>query len=100
MDSIRPVESLLAQIDAVRAKPAAASGASGFGAVMAEALGKVSDAQNGMADLQKRFQMEDPKVGLEDTMLSMNKASLGFQGLLQVRNKVVQAYSEIMNMQV
>ncbi|WP_085316281.1 flagellar hook-basal body complex protein FliE [Derxia lacustris] len=100
MESIRPVESLLAQIDAARARPAAGSQSGGFGAAMAEALNKVSQTQNGAADLQSRFQMEDPKVGLEDTMLAMNKASLGFQGLLQTRNKLVQAYSEIMNMQV
>ncbi|WP_028312536.1 flagellar hook-basal body complex protein FliE [Derxia gummosa] len=101
MDSIRPVESLLSQIETVRARPAAGSDAGGgFGAAMAAALKDVSAAQAGAADMQKRFQMEDPKVGLEDTMLAMNKATLGFQSLLQTRNKLVQAYSEIMNMQV
>jgi flagellar hook-basal body complex protein FliE len=39
-------------------------------------------------------------VSLEETMVAMQKAQIGFQATLQVRNKLVQAYSEIMNMQV
>jgi flagellar hook-basal body complex protein FliE len=44
--------------------------------------------------------MENPDVGLEETMIAMQKASLGFQAAVQVRNKVVQAYNDIMNMNV
>jgi flagellar hook-basal body complex protein FliE len=45
-------------------------------------------------------QMDNPTVGLEETMVAMQKAQLGFQATLQVRNRLVQAYSDIMNMQV
>jgi flagellar hook-basal body complex protein FliE len=39
-------------------------------------------------------------VNLSDVMISMQKASISFQGAIQVRNKLVSAYHDIMNMQV
>ena len=50
--------------------------------------------------LQRELQLDNPSVSLEQTMVAMQKAQLGFQATLQVRNRLVQAYSEIMNMQV
>ena len=50
--------------------------------------------------LSKRFQMGDDSVNLSDVMISMQKASIQFQATAQVRNKLVQAYHDIMNMQV
>ncbi len=50
--------------------------------------------------LQREVQLDNPTVGLEETMVAMQKAQLGFQATLQVRNRLVQAYSDIMNMQV
>ena len=41
-----------------------------------------------------------PGVSLEQTVLAMNEASLQFQALVQTRNKLVQSYDTIMNMQV
>ena len=45
-------------------------------------------------------QMDNPAVSLEQTMVAMQKAQIGFQATLQVRNRLVSAYSDIMNMQV
>ena len=39
-------------------------------------------------------------VSLEQTMVAMNKSQLGFQAVLTVRNRMVQAYTDVMNMQV
>ena len=64
------------------------------------ALDKVSDLQGEARSLSRDFQMEKGDVGLEETMIAMQKASLGFQAAVQVRNKVVQAYNDIMNMPV
>ena len=41
-----------------------------------------------------------PEITVEETMLAMQKANLGFQATLQVRNRLLQAYTDIMNMQV
>ncbi len=78
---------------------AATAGAS-FGDAMAQAMKGVSQAQNEASRLQREVQLDNPNVSLEETMVSMQKAQIGFQATLQVRNRLVSAYSEIMNMQV
>lgn len=76
------------------------AGPSGFGEVFSKALENVSAQQNQANALQQRFQLNDPEVSLEQTMVSMQTASLSFQALIQVRNRVVSAYQDIMNMPV
>lgn len=78
---------------------AAAQGAS-FPSAMAQALKAVSQTQQEATTLQRELQLDNPSVSLEQTMVAMQKAQLGFQATLQVRNRLVQAYSDIMNMQV
>jgi len=80
-----------------RAKPA--QGAD-FGNVLTQALRNVSQTQNHATHMQRAVQLGDPSVSLEQTMVTMQKAQIGFQATLQVRNRLVQAYSDIMNMQV
>jgi flagellar hook-basal body complex protein FliE len=72
----------------------------GFRAAMSEALQGVSRSQLEAQRLQRELSLDNPTVSVEETMLAMQKASLGFQATLQVRNRMLQAYSEIMNMQV
>ncbi len=72
----------------------------GFQAALTQALGSVSNAQNQATALQREVQLGNPEVGLEETMVAMQKAQIGFQATLTVRNRLVSAYSEIMNMQV
>jgi len=81
---------------------ARSSGASsvGFQGALALALGSVSQAQNHADRLQREVQLDNPTVSLEETMVAMQKAQIGFSATLTVRNRLVQAYSEIMNMQV
>ncbi len=79
--------------------PKAVSGG-GFQQALTQALGAVSQSQNEASRLQGELQMDNPTVSLEQTMVAMQKAQIGFQATLQVRNRLVQAYSDIMNMQV
>ena len=81
------------------AAPKAAEAGS-FQATMAQALRSVSEAQNESTTLQREFQLGNPEVSLEQTMIAMQKSQLGFQAAVSVRNRLVQAYTEIMNMQV
>lgn len=71
-----------------------------FRSEMAQALRSVSRSQAESSRLQREVQLENPTVSLEETMVAMQKSQLGFQAVLQVRNRLVQAYSEVMNMQV
>jgi flagellar hook-basal body complex protein FliE len=72
----------------------------GFSGVLKNALTEVSASQNDASRLQREVQLENPKVSLEETMVAIQKAQIGFQATLHVRNRMVQAYSDIMNMQV
>jgi flagellar hook-basal body complex protein FliE len=73
---------------------------SSFRSAMTEALKSVSASQREAQTLQRELQLDNPSVSLEQTMVAMQKSQLGFQATLQVRNRLVQAYSDIMNMQV
>lgn len=74
--------------------------AASFSQAMSEALRGVSESQHDAERMQREVQLDNPTVSLEQTMVAMQKAQLGFQATLQVRNRLVQAYSDIMNMQV
>ncbi|MFN7834483.1 MAG: flagellar hook-basal body complex protein FliE [Burkholderiaceae bacterium] len=71
-----------------------------FSSLLTEMLAKTSRTQETSATLSRGLQMNDPSVSIEDSVLAMNKASLQFQMTVQVRNKVVQAYTDIMNMPI
>ena len=90
---LRPDGQPLARADA------AAQGGS-FQSAMAQALQSVSQSQQEATTLQRELQLDNPSVSLEQTMVAMQKAQIGFQATVQVRNRLVQAYSDIMNMQV
>ena len=71
-----------------------------FSGALKSALGEVSAAQNEATRLQREVQLDNPKVSLEETMVAIQKSQIGFQATLHVRNRMVQAYTDIMNMQV
>ncbi|MED5619756.1 flagellar hook-basal body complex protein FliE [Ideonella sp. BN130291] len=71
-----------------------------FQNAMTQALKGVSESQHEAERLQREVQLDNPTVSLEETMIAMQKAQIGFQATLQVRNRLVQAYSDIMNMPV
>lgn len=79
---------------------AAVEPGAGFSGALKSALQSVSAAQNHATRLQREVQMENPAVSLEETMVAIQKAQIGFQATLHVRNRMVQAYTDIMNMQV
>ena len=79
---------------------APADGRGSFVESLSSALQTVSRAQLDATSLQRQFQLGSPAVSLEETMIAMNKASLSFQAAVQTRNRLVQAYEQIMNMPV
>lgn len=85
-------------LDKAGATPA--TEAPSFGKAMTQALKAVSDAQLEATGMQRELQLDNPTVSLEQTMIAMNKSQIGFTAALTVRNRLVQAYSDIMNMQV
>ncbi|MGQ9657533.1 MAG: flagellar hook-basal body complex protein FliE [Fimbriimonadales bacterium] len=70
-----------------------------FGKMLGNIIGQVNDAQQHAANLAQRFARGEP-VDEQTLVLAMERASLAFQMTLQVRNKVLDAYQEIMRLQV
>jgi len=71
-----------------------------FASVLKSSLDGVAQAQSHAVSMQKAFVRGDDKVSLSDVMIDGQKANIAFQATLQVRNKVIAAYNDIMNMQV
>jgi flagellar hook-basal body complex protein FliE len=100
------INTVLAQM---RAMSAAASNSSAESATVSEtnfsellqgAIEQVSESQVQAKELATAFESGDPSVELPQVMVALQKASLSFQAMNQVRNKLLSAYQEVMNMQV
>jgi flagellar hook-basal body complex protein FliE len=112
------VEGVLAQIRSLQqqtkigapglVRPDALQGATGAGAapgvsfshVMKQGLDAVNAMQSRSAQLATRFEQGDPGVDLAQVMLESQKASVAFRATVEVRNRLVSAYQEIMNMPI
>ena len=74
------------------------SGGVSFTEVLQQSLNGVNQRQQSAAQLAQRFELEDPNVDLSHVMIEMQKARVSFEALMQVRNRLVTAYEEIMRM--
>lgn len=80
--------------------PADGAKAADFAAVLKASLDQVNGTQRQAGKLARDFELGAPGASLQDVMVSVQKANVTFQQLVQVRNRLVSAYHEIMNMQV
>lgn len=85
-------------IEAASSKPSETEDSSGFAAMLKESIDSVNDTQKTSGKLSKAFEMGEPDVSLAEVMIASQKASVSFQAMLQVRNKLVDAYKDVMNM--
>ena len=92
------------QTDAMaRSKPVTAApevGASSFSDMLGQAVNKVNETQQASNQLATAFEMGQGGIDLTEVMIASQKASVSFQAMTQVRNKLVQAYQDIMQMPV
>jgi len=99
------IDQLLRELSQTAAKasgqePAEAAGTANFADLLKASVDQVNTAQQQASGLAQGFDANDPNVNLQDVMVSLQKANLSFQTMVQVRNRLVTAYQEIMNMQV
>jgi len=71
-----------------------------FGEMLKGAVDKVSESQANAKALATAFERGDAGVDLHQVMISMQKASVSFQAMTQVRNRMVTAYEDIMKMPI
>jgi flagellar hook-basal body complex protein FliE len=89
------------QVPEIR-KPAslgAEKSGTGFGEILKDAISTVNELQK-KSDQEVQKLMAGESQDLHTTVIAMQKADLSFQMMMQVRNKIVQAYQEIMRTQV
>ncbi len=71
-----------------------------FGAILKDSINQVNEAQSHARELVSAFESGDANVELPEVMVALQKASISFQAMTQVRNKLLTAYQEVMNMQL
>jgi len=76
------------------------SAPSEFATLLSKGIEQVNQTQQRADQLSVAFQRGEPGVELSQVMVEMQKANVSFRALTEVRNRLVSAYQEIMNMQV
>ncbi len=71
-----------------------------FSTFLQSSIDKVNSLQKNAGDLSKAFELGDSSVSLAEVMIARQKSGLAFQSVLQVRNKLISAYKDIMSMSV
>lgn len=71
-----------------------------FSEILKNSIKSVNESQAEAKHLAAAFEQGDKNIQLSQVMISMQKANISFQAMLEVRNKLVSAYQDIMNMQV
>ena len=99
------INQVLAQMRVVRAQ---ASGAelveqtpqTGFGELLQKSIAAVNETQQTASTLKTAFERGDEGVDLAEVMIAAQKSSLSFEAMVAVRNKLVEAYKDVMSMPV
>ncbi|MBA34854.1 MAG: flagellar hook-basal body complex protein FliE [Oleispira sp.] len=71
-----------------------------IGDMMGNAINQVNETQMHSSNLSTRYTKGDPDVDLPEVMVAMQKSSVSFQAMSQVRNKLLEAYKDVMNMPI
>ena len=97
--SIQAIDGVLQQLQ-LTSLQAESTNQVDFGSTMKAALDKISETQTTARTQAQDFEMGKPGIQLNDVMVDLQKSSISMQMGIQVRNKMVSAYTDIMNMQV
>lgn len=97
---LRPVGSAGSVSSGKSANAAGVAGGADFASALKTAIDEVSQAQQSAQQMSQDFATGNTNANLQDVMVNLQKANISFQQMVQVRNKLVSAYHDIMNMQV
>jgi flagellar hook-basal body complex protein FliE len=93
------MRSLQARASGVAETPVSAQ-PSDFANLMKNSVDRIADMQNHATALADAYEAGDKSVDLTKVMLEVQKAGLAFRAMTEVRNKLVDAYTQVMNMSV
>jgi flagellar hook-basal body complex protein FliE len=94
------MRALQARASGISEAPPAAAQPSDFAHLLKNSLDQVAGMQNQATALADAYESGDKSIDLTKVMLEVQKASLAFRAMTEVRNKLVDAYQQVMNMSV
>jgi flagellar hook-basal body complex protein FliE len=94
------MRSLQARASGAAQPPAAGAQPSDFASLMKNSVDRIATMQNQATALANAYEAGDKSVDLTRVMLEVQKAGLAFRAMTEVRNKLVDAYTQVMNMSV
>lgn len=102
--AIQGIEGVLSQLQATasvaRNQSVESDSSVSFAGQLHAALDRISEKQTAARTQAEKFTLGEPGVALNDVMTDLQKSSVSLQMGIQVRNKLVAAYQEVMSMQV
>jgi flagellar hook-basal body complex protein FliE len=84
----------------VQTPPAADPAAANFGNLLKNSIAAVNESQQSAGNMKAAFEINSSDTSLAEVMIATQKADLSFRAMTEVRNKLINAYEEIMNMPV
>ena len=97
---IQGIDQLLSQLQNATGGVSGDAGGANFSAMLKHSIDQVNAQQQDATQLAQAFSAGNGQANLNEVMASLQQASLSFQTMVQVRDKLVTAYQDIMNMQV
>ena len=71
-----------------------------FNNLLQDSINEVNESQLQAAELKQAFELGESDVNLAEVMVAIQKSSVSFEAMVQVRNKLIDAYKEVMNMPI
>lgn len=105
MNTTIGIDQLLSQLNATaavasgNASPVNLAEPANFAGMLKDAIDNVNQVQQSADQLAQAFQLGQPDANIQDVMISLQKANISFQTMVEARNKLVAAYQDVMNMQ-
>lgn len=100
LTQMRAMQTQANQAMPMPAEQSLSSGRVDFADLMKNAVNKVNETQQTASQLRTSFELGDPNVNLTDVMIASQKSSVAFDATIQVRNKLIEAYQEVMRMSI
>ena len=71
-----------------------------FNNLLKDSINEVNESQLQATELKQAFELGESDVNLAEVMVAIQKSSVSFEAMVQVRNKLIDAYKEVMNMPI
>ena len=94
------IRAMQSELNPIGAQPVSPTDGPGFGTLLKDAVSQVNETQTTAAQMKRDFETGANDRSLAEVMIASQKADLSFRAMTEVRNKLITAYQEIMNMPV